>query len=233
MNGAVSSREQRAGSPATPATHEYLNTDELGRHLRRMARRVCRRTGRPELFDDAVQEAWLACAESVPKYGDARRVPLAQYVRSRAYWAVLHYCRANSGAFTIPERMWRKRAAGADDALSPAIYTLSLHEAPTEEDEESCADRLGRLGASGTIGAVHQTHTTGDDDIWRTMEHRQLGNLIERLDPRERHIVERFGEGYECAAIARELGVSRQRVHQVLHRAFSKIRAWWDAKSAA
>ena len=233
MNEAAHHLDAGRSTPERTAHSAYLNSPELGRQLRGIARRVCQRTGRPELSEDALQEAWLACAESVPKYGASRGASLAQYIRSRAYWAVLHYCRANSGAFTIPERMWRARNPSGDDDLSPAIYTHSLQEPATDEDDDTCSDRLGRVSASETIGGVHLPRCTGEDGIWRHMEHQRLAELMDRLDPRERHIMGRYGEGYECAAIGRELGVSRQRVHQVLRRACSKIRAWWYARPAA
>ena len=223
----------RRSTPPSANGSAYLNSPELGRQLRSIARRVCQRTGRPELAEDALQEAWLACAESIPKYGASRTASLTEYMRSRAYWAVLHYCRANSGAFTIPERMWRARNTSGDDDLSAAIYTHSLQESTTDEDDETSSDRLARVSAGGTIGGVHLTRCVEENGIWRHMEHRRLAELMERLDPRERLIMDRYGEGFECAAIARELGVSRQRVHQVLRRAFSKIRAWWDARPAA
>jgi len=210
----------------------HLNSPELGRRLRRIARGVCRRTGRPELFEDALQEAWLACAESVPHYQEEHGVPLTAYLRTRVYWSVLHYCRANSGAFSIPERMWRRRHEEGDD-LSAAIFTKSLDEPASEAGEDGVGPSLAHVSADETIGGVYRAGRGGEETVWKHLEHLHLHHLIKRLEPNEQHVVGRYGEGLECAAIAREMGVSRQRVHQVLHRAFSKLRTWWEAPSAA
>ena len=197
-----------------------------------LARRVCIQSGRRELIEDAKQEAWAVCLELAPQYDPTKGVSLARYLRWHVYYAVLHYCRENSGAFSIPERMWRRRNEPGRDDLNAAIYTDSLNETETRDGDEGF-DQTDRISDGERIGAVYRDGATNESDIWREMEYHHLNALMERLLPTERRILDRFGEGYSCAEIARELGVSRQRVHQVLHRAFAKIRGWWESPSAA
>ncbi len=221
--------------PAAPAAHAYtsdLNDPELVKQVQRVVRSVCVKAGRVELVEDATQEAWAACAELVSRYDPSKGVPLASFLRPRVYWAALHYCRSNSGAFSIPERMWRSRRDDGEDDLASAIYTRSLHEESNDDDGRT-TDRLAQLPQGERRNGVHCGRVEQDTEIWREMEYTQLHAFIERLQPNERDIIRRYGEGYGCADIARDLGVSRQRIHQVLHRAFAKIRLWWEEPNAA
>ncbi|MEO2002782.1 MAG: sigma-70 family RNA polymerase sigma factor [Candidatus Poribacteria bacterium] len=223
-------RTQAPTPSVAPSTHD-LNDPELVRQVERVVRAVCVKAGRVELGEDATQEAWAACAELVTRYDPSTGVPLAGFLRPRVYWAALHYCRSNSGAFSIPERMWRSRRSDGEDSLASAIYTRSLHE-ENDDDEGRTTDRLSQLPQGERRYGVHCGRIEQDAKTWRELEYGQLHAFIERLQPNERDIVRRYGEGYGCAEIARELGVSRQRIHQVLHRAFDKIRLWWDEPNA-
>lgn len=213
------------------STHD-LNDPVLVRQIERVVRAVCVKAGRVELVEDATQEAWAACAELVSRYDPSTGVPLIGFLRPRVYWAALHYCRSNSGAFSIPERMWRGRRSEGEDDLASAIYTRSLHE-ESDDDDGRPTDRLSQLPQGERRHGVHCGRIERDAKTWRELEYGQLHAFIERLQPNERDVVRRYGEGYGCADIARELGVSRQRIHQVLHRAFDKIRLWWDEPNAA
>ena len=212
-------------------THD-LNDPELVRQVERVVRAVCVKAGRAELIEDATQEAWAACAELVSRYDPSKGVPLASFLRPRVYWAALHYCRSNSGAFSIPERMWRSRRSEGQDDLASAIYTRSLYE-ESDDDDGRTTDRLSQAPHGQRHHGVHCGRVEQDTETWREVEYGQLHAFIERLQPNERDIIRRYGEGHGCADIARELGVSRQRIHQVLHRAFAKIRLWWDEPNAA
>ncbi|MDA1190143.1 MAG: sigma-70 family RNA polymerase sigma factor [Candidatus Poribacteria bacterium] len=215
-----------------PVHATTLSDPTLRKQIDRLVRRVCVKAGRAELIEDAMQEAWVACAELLDKYDPETGVPLISFLRPRVYWTVLHYCRDNSGAFSIPERMWRSRRAEGKDDLNSAIYTVSLNQSddPTEESNDI---RLTQIPDSEQVGGVYFGSMMRDDSIWRRLECSQLNALIDRLEPNERTVVQQFGEGFGCADIAREMGVSRQRIHQVLHRAFDKIRVWWEQPTAA
>jgi DNA-directed RNA polymerase sigma subunit (sigma70/sigma32) len=87
------------------------------------------------------------------------------------------------------------------------------------------------LDANGADGAFREWHEFFPDErATEDFEAVFKRDLIERLLERakltrlERTVVERFAQGDNHAEIARELGVSRQRVEQALKSALNKLR---------
>jgi len=212
-------------------TDVYLNNSKFVSQLGAIVRKVCTQAGKPELIEDALQEAWAVCVQMSRDYNPALGVPFVSYIRPHVHWAALHYCKNNSGAFSIPDRMWRARQRSGADDLNAALYTLSLGEEGGVSSD--ARDPLSQIPDGDRVGGVHFGRLSGDHPLWREFDYEHLRALVQRLEPNERRIVTRYGEGLGCADIAREIGVTRQRVHQVLKRAFAKIRGWWEASSAA
>jgi RNA polymerase sigma factor (sigma-70 family) len=87
------------------------------------------------------------------------------------------------------------------------------------------------LDANGADGALKEWHEFFPDervaeDFERVFKRDLIERLLERakLTPNERAVIEAFAQGDNHAEIARELGVSRQRVEQALKSAISKLR---------
>ena len=87
------------------------------------------------------------------------------------------------------------------------------------------------LDANGVDGALKEWHEVFPDerateDFERVFKRDLIERLLERakLTPNERAVIEAFAEGDNHAKIARKLGVSRQRVVQVLKSALRKLR---------
>lgn len=215
--------------------NERLTDATLQRDIEQVVRNVCLRAGRSELIEDAIQEAWLECVKTASKYDPASGSSFTAFLIPRARWAALHYCRRNSGAFTIPERMWRDRRRGGDD-LSAALYSLNLSAEGAEggADPGECElDIQGHASVSQNASCYSTGRVARDEHLWREMEARELHNLITRLAPNEQYVAQKLLEEYNCAEIAREMGVTRQRVHQIKTSAFQKIRAWMGSPMAA
>lgn len=206
----------------------YLNDPTFASQLRRMVRKACVAAGKPELVEDALQEAWAVCVERSREFDPSWGVSFANFVRPHVCWAALHYCKNNSGAFTIPERMWRNRRRKDADDLGAAIHTTSLNEYETSSGEDAPA----QIPDGGCVRGIHLGRLSWESPLWRKFEYEHLRALVRRLEPNEQKMVARYSEGLRCADIAREMGVTRQRVHQVLRRAFAKIRGWWEAPTA-
>ena len=86
------------------------------------------------------------------------------------------------------------------------------------------------LEAYGADGALREWHEFFPDeraeaDFERVFKRDLIERLLERakLTPNERAVIEAFAEGDNHAKIARKLGVSRQRVEQVLKSALRKL----------
>ena len=211
--------------------NERLTDPNLKRDLEQVVRHVCLRAGRSELIEDALQEAWMACVEAASKYDASSGAPFIAYLIPRARWAALHYCRRNSGAFSIPERMWRERKRDGGDDLSAALYAQNLSSEGADPGE--CELDHQAHASVSRASCFSPGRVARDEHIWREMDARELHNLIKRLAPNERYVAEKLLEEYNCAEIAREMGVTRQRVHQIKTSAFQKIRAWMGSPLAA
>jgi RNA polymerase sigma factor (sigma-70 family) len=209
----------------------YLNDPTFVNQLNGIVRKACVHAGKPGLLEDALQEAWAVCVRMSREYDPSLGVPFVNYVRSHVHWTALHYCKSNSGAFSIPDRMWRTRRRNGSDDLSAAIYTVSLGGEADEPDD--AFSHVGQIPDGGCVGGVHTGQLSWDSPLWRKFDYEHLRALVQRLEPNEQRVITRFGEGLGCADIAREIGVTRQRVHQVLKRALTKIRGWWEASTAA
>jgi RNA polymerase sigma factor (sigma-70 family) len=88
------------------------------------------------------------------------------------------------------------------------------------------------LDANGADGALKEWHEFFPDerateDFERVFKRDLIARLFERakLTPNERAVIEAFAQGDTHAEIARELGVSRQRVKQAFANAIRKLRA--------
>ncbi|MBM3213656.1 sigma-70 family RNA polymerase sigma factor [Candidatus Poribacteria bacterium] len=211
--------------------HDYLNDSHFASQLATAVKRVCVKAGRPELVEDALQEAWAVCVKMRRDFDPTKGVSFLAFVRPHVRWTALHYCKSNSGAFSIPDRMWRNRRHRDGDDLSSAIYTMPLIDEDPAGNETF--DRLSQIPDGDLVGGVHAGGSPREWPLWRQFDYEHLNSLVARLDPNELRIVRKFADGSGCADIAREIGVTRQRVHQVLKRALSKLRAWWDEPSAA
>ncbi len=212
--------------------NERLTDATLQRDIEQVVRNVCLRAGRSELIEDAVQEAWVECVKAASKYDPSSGSSFIAYLIPRARWAALHYCRRNSGAFSIPERMWRDRRGGRGEDLSAALYALNFSVEGADPGECEL-DIQGHASVSQNASCYSTGRVARDEHIWREMDARELHNLITRLAPNEQYVTKKLLEEYNCAEIAREMGVTRQRVHQIKTSAFQKIRAWMGSPLAA
>jgi RNA polymerase primary sigma factor len=96
--------------------------------------------------------------------------------------------------------------------------TLSL-ETPLGEDEESEVKDL----------LQNQQAVSPDKDLSRLIDKERIDNLLEKMSPREREILDmRFGimdgKVYTLAQIAKKFGISRERVRQIEEQALKKLR---------
>jgi len=87
------------------------------------------------------------------------------------------------------------------------------------------------LDANGADGVLREWHELviderATEDFERVFKRDLIARLLERakLSRLERTVVEGFAQGDTHAELARELGVSRQRVEQALKSAISKLR---------
>jgi RNA polymerase sigma factor (sigma-70 family) len=92
----------------------------------------------------------------------------------------------------------------------------------------SDAEFLSIEGVDGALREWHElvTDERATEDFERVFKRDLIERLLERakLTPNERAVIEAFAQGDNHAEIARELGVSRQRVVQAIKSALRKLR---------
>jgi RNA polymerase sigma factor (sigma-70 family) len=90
------------------------------------------------------------------------------------------------------------------------------------------AEFLDTNGVDGALKEWHEliTDERATEDFEQVFKRDLIERLLERakLTPNERAVIEAFAEGNTPTEIARELGVSRQRVVQALKSALRKLR---------
>lgn len=121
------------------------------------------------------------------------------------------------------------------NGLSPTVDELADYLAVDRDDvlrglAASAAYRMDTLDAPHDDhgGADRQRALASPDDGFVASENRHLvQDLLERLPPRERQIVElRFFEELSQAEIAERVGVSQMHVSRLLRQSFEQMREW-------
>jgi RNA polymerase primary sigma factor len=108
-----------------------------------------------------------------------------------------------------------------DEALGAARASASLNQTIGEDDEGELLDLFADLEAADPL-----------DDAEESLRRQDVRRALERLPGSERRIVElRFGfegEPFSLDAIGQELGLTRERVRQLLEAAVRRLRAELD-----
>ncbi|GIX05744.1 MAG: hypothetical protein KatS3mg115_0147 [Candidatus Poribacteria bacterium] len=193
---------------------EEARRPEFWESVRKLVYNACREAGQPHLFEDAMQEACLEICRRKDRY-DPTRGSFLQFVAVSVRYCVIHYCRRNSGPFTIPERVWRERGRGETD-LDAALHPLSLDEPALELGGATLAHCTGDGGA---LGGIRVAFAPTDRSRGSLEDERRIVGLLSvlnRLPAREQEIWRLKEAGWKVAEIAQKLQLSRQRVHQIL-----------------
>jgi RNA polymerase primary sigma factor len=113
-----------------------------------------------------------------------------------------------------------------EEALDAAEAPVSLNQPVGSEDESEFGDLFGDPGAADPA-----------EEAAEAVERQEVRRALARLPVRERRVLElRFGFDGEPAtleAIGKELGVSRERIHQLQDDAFARLAEELDLPQAA
>ncbi|MGX1882218.1 SigB/SigF/SigG family RNA polymerase sigma factor [Streptomyces sp. NPDC055287] len=231
-------------------THEYQyarNTlIEMNLSLVRFAAGRFRNRGGGGDMEDIVQVGTIGLIKAIDRFDLSREVGFATFAVPYIVGEIKRFFRDTSWAVHVPRRLQELRVdlAKAKEELSlrldrdPTVKELAEH---LDLSEEEIIE--GLVAANGyTAGSLDAPNDSGDGpDSGRTFADRlgepdpamesvedlhTLAPLLERLDARDRRIVEmRFGQEMTQSQIGEELGVSQMQVSRLLTRVLKQLRS--------
>ncbi|MGW7050654.1 RNA polymerase sigma factor SigF [Streptomyces sp. NPDC054887] len=232
-------------------THEYQyarNTlIEMNLSLVRYAANRFRNRGGGGDMEDIVQVGTIGLIKAIDRFDLSREVGFATFAVPYIVGEIKRFFRDTSWAVHVPRRLQELRVdlAKAKEELSvrldrdPTVPELAEHLSLSEEEIiEGLVAANGYTAGSldapndSTDGADANSRTFADrlgelDPAMESVENlHTLAPLLERLDERDRRIVEmRFGQEMTQAQIGAELGVSQMQVSRLLSRVLKQLRA--------
>jgi RNA polymerase primary sigma factor len=245
--------ERRIGEAARNGDRAALETliESNLRFVVSMAKRYAK-SGYP--LHELINEGNMGLIEAASRFDPDRGVRFVTYagwwVRQALLTAIAHY----GQAFHIPARLkyehylFETRVGKLAQALGrrPSVEEISKE---LEMEEDAVRTMIGgpprEVSINATLGVDSDTEFGEmiedratpplDEALMRESFERQIHALLERLDPRERSIVERRfglngGEPETLAEIGASLNVTRERIRQIEANALSKLRRSHSAR---
>jgi RNA polymerase primary sigma factor len=156
---------------------------------------------------------------SIANQGPTIRVPIHVVERQKLLWSAAEQLREELGRAPTTEELAEEAGLSlmhVEEALAAARVAASLDQTVGREDEGELGDILPDGGAFDPVEGAETT-----------VRHESVRTALTRLSDRERQVVElRFGfhgEQWSLEAIADELGLTRERVGQLVQRALRRL----------
>ncbi|MEU2618523.1 SigB/SigF/SigG family RNA polymerase sigma factor [Streptomyces sp. NPDC007157] len=220
-------------------THEYQYARstliEMNLSLVRFAARRFRNRGGGDL-EDVIQVGTIGLIKAIDRFDLSREVEFTSFAIPCIVGEIKRFFRDTTWAVHVPRRLQELRVslAKSKDELSAELgRTPTVKELATHLDLTDDEIIEGLVAANGYVAGSIDT-PAGDDDTDSTPSYADtmgdtdpalelfenlhtLGPLLQRLDDRERAIIEmRFGQEMTQAEIGRELHVSQMHVSRLL-----------------
>ncbi|MGW1784646.1 RNA polymerase sigma factor SigF [Streptomyces sp. NPDC002143] len=229
----------------TPEYQYARNTlIEMNVSLVSFAARRFRNRGSDEM-EDVIQVGTIGLIKAIDRFDLSRRVEFTSFAIPYIVGEIKRFFRDTTWAVHVPRRLQELRV---ELAKSKEALTTALGRAPTVKELAADLERTddevieGLVAANGYIAGSIDT-PGGDDeadssptyadtmgdvdpalDLFEDLH--SLGPLLQRLDDRERAIIEmRFGQEMTQADIGRELNVSQMHISRLLTRTLTKLRS--------
>ena len=234
-----SAGEVPAGPPESLA--DRMSQADLVLSHTNLARSLARRfAGHGEPRQDLDQVALLALVKAASRFDPERAVSFSTFATSTVLGELKRHFRDRTWMMRVPRPLQEAYLAVKDarEALT--------HELSTSPTIAQVAERL-RISEERVLEAMEagdnywpESLDAGfaedeagrdvpviDEGFDRALEHHELGNLLPRLAPRERLLLERlYIHGWTQRQAAQELGVSQMQVSRLLNSTLTKLRSW-------
>ncbi|MEW2087404.1 RNA polymerase sigma factor SigF [Streptomyces sp. NPDC005283] len=227
--------------------HQYARNTliEMNQSLVRFAASRFRNRGSGEM-EDIIQVGTIGLIKAIDRFDLSREVEFTSFAIPCIVGEIKRFFRDTSWAVHVPRRLQELRVelARAKEQLAvaldrqPTVHELAEYlELNDDEVIEGLVAANGYMAGSldtpsignadGSDGGLTYAESLGDCDPAMDLveDLHALAPLLERLDDRERHIVEmRFGQEMTQSQIGAELGVSQMHVSRLLTRTLTKLR---------
>ncbi|AXG81214.1 RNA polymerase sigma factor SigF [Streptomyces paludis] len=227
--------------------HSYARNTliEMNQSLVRYAAGRFRNRGAGDM-EDILQVGTIGLIKAIDRFDLSREVEFTTFAIPYIVGEIKRFFRDTSWAVHVPRRLQELRVelAKARDQLAgtldrePTVRELAaLLDLPEEEIVEGLVATNGYTAGSldlpagdehGSGGGRTFADVLGEPDpaMEKVENLHALAPLLERLDPRERGIVEmRFGREMTQSQIGAELGVSQMHVSRLLSRILARLRS--------
>ncbi|MEV1066868.1 SigB/SigF/SigG family RNA polymerase sigma factor [Streptomyces sp. NPDC050263] len=194
--------------------------------------------------EDVIQVGTIGLIKAIDRFDLSRQIEFTSFAIPYIVGEIKRFFRDTTWAVHVPRRLQELRI---ELAKSKEALTSTLGRAPTVKELSADLERTddevieGLVAANGYIagsidtpggdaeadGAPTYADTMGDVDPALDLfeDLHSLGPLLQRLDDRERTIIEmRFGQEMTQADIGRELCVSQMHISRLLSRTLAKLR---------
>ncbi|MER5427612.1 SigB/SigF/SigG family RNA polymerase sigma factor [Streptomyces sp. NPDC002588] len=229
----------------TPEYQYARNTlIEMNLSLVVFAARRFRNRGSGEM-EDVIQVGTIGLIKAIDRFDLSREVEFTSFAIPYIVGEIKRFFRDTTWAVHVPRRLQELRVvlARSRETLAttlnrpPTVKELAAHLDLTEEEvieglvaangyTAGSIDNPGGDDGSGDDGPRY-TDTLGDADpaLELVEDLHALGPMLQRLDERERTILEmRFGQEMTQADIGRELNLSQMHISRLLTRTLGKLR---------
>jgi len=203
----------------------------LARHL---AARYQRRGETPE---DLEQVAMLALVRAARRYDPSRGVPFSGYATPSILGEIKRHFRDRAWSMRVPrplQELYLQAKAARDEMAHETGVVPTL---PELADRLQCstehlleAMEAGSNFRPASIDGLDEVRSqqlpSAEGGYERVLDHHRLGELLPRLSPAERRILQlRFVDERTQSSIAEELGVSQMHISRTLERILTKLRS--------
>ncbi|MFD5899705.1 RNA polymerase sigma factor SigF [Streptomyces sp. NPDC060366] len=226
--------------------HQYARNTliEMNVTLVRYAARRFRNRGNGEM-EDVLQVGTVGLIKAIDRFDPAREVEFATFAVPYVVGEIKRFFRDTSWSVHVPRRLQElsgdiktaKEELGQELDRTPTVTDLSCHlDLSEDEVTEGLVAAAGYTAGSLDTPAGDDGSTSDDITHARTLGERDpgmelvenlhaLAPLLDRLDERERHIIEmRFGQEMTQVQIATELGFSQMHISRLLTHILAKLR---------
>ncbi|MEU9121099.1 RNA polymerase sigma factor SigF [Streptomyces sp. NPDC048506] len=226
-------------------TYQYARNTLIEMNMS-MVRYVARRyRNRGDDMEDIIQVGTIGLIKAIDRFDLDREVEFSTFAVPYILGEIKRFFRDTGWAVHVPRRLQELRSelAKAKEQLhlafdrDPTVRELAAHLGLSEEEVIE-----GLIAANGYSADSLDTPSDPDpsdqrrpladvlgenDPALETVEDlRTLAPLLQKLDARERHMIElRFGQEMTQSQIGAELGVSQMHVSRLLNRTLTKLRA--------
>ena len=231
------------GDPTGPAQSlaDRISQSDLVLSHTNLARSLARRfAGHGEPRQDLDQVALLALVKAASRFDPERAVSFSTFATSTILGELKRHFRDKTWMMRVP-RPLQEAYLAVKDAREALTHELSASPtiAQVAERLRISEERVLEAMEAGdnywpeSLDAGFAEDEPGrdvpviDEGFDRALEHHELGNLLPRLAPRERLLLERlYIHGWTQRQAAQELGVSQMQVSRLLNSTLTKLRSW-------